>query len=341
MHPPGGIEQKFTMLTPSLAPFILLPFVGGNSSLAQIQTPITQRRRSLVSIELSGALVSTAWLAEHLGENDLRIFDCTVFLDFDPEEGIVIRGGRSEYEEAHIPGAVFLDLYGDLSVQKDGVDLLMPPPKAFSETLSAAGLGDEHRVVLYSAGSVMWATRMWWMLRASGFTNAAVLDGGLQQWKAEGRPTASGQEAYPPTTFTARPDIARWADKATVLAEIGSDAVCTINTLSPEAYSGTGEQTPFERQAYGRQGRIKGSLNVPYADLLTEEGLFAPEEQLRQAFEAAGAFDKQRVICYCGAGISSTIGALALHMLGYDDVAIYDGSMHEWGRDHSLPMDVG
>jgi thiosulfate/3-mercaptopyruvate sulfurtransferase len=92
----------------------------------------------------------------------------------------------------------------------------------------------------------MWATRFWWMLRANGFTNAAVLDGGLQRWKAEGRPTATGEESYPAATFTARSDAARWADKETVLAQIGSSTVCTINSLSQGTHLGIGEQTPFE-----------------------------------------------------------------------------------------------
>ena len=218
---------------------------------------------------------------------------------------------------------------------------MMPSSEVFADVLSAAGLGDDHLVVLYSSDSVMWATRMWWMLRGAGFTNAAVLDGGLGRWKAEGRPTAAGWESYPAATFTPRPDPARWADKEAVLAEIGSAAVCTINSLSQETFLGIREQNPFEREAYFRRGRIKGSLNIPYAQLLTEEGLFAPVDQLRQHFEAVDALNHERIILYCGAGISSTMDALALHLIGYDDVAIYDGSLNEWGRDPSLPMEHG
>jgi len=199
-------------------------------------------------------------------------------------------------------------------------------------------LGDDHQVVLYSSGSVMWATRLWWMLRASGFTNAAVLDGGLQRWKAEGRPTNGGTERYRSATFTARPDTARWADKETVLAEIGSTEVCTINTLSREEHLGAVDQA---EQFYGRKGRIKGSQNVPFSTLLTEEGLFAPVDQLKLAFEEIDALSHERIICYCGGGVSATMDALALHLIGYDNVAVYDGSLSEWGRDHSLPMETG
>ena len=291
--------------------------------------------------KLSSALVSTDWLAQYLGDSDLRIYDCTEFIAYDADEGISVRAGRPEYEEAHIPGAAFVDLFRDLSDPAPDVPyLMMPSPEVFSRVLSAAGLGDEHRVVLYSSDSVMWATRLWWMLRASGFTNAAVLNGGLQKWKDEGRAVARGKESYPAASFTARPDAARWVDKETVLAEIGSDVVCTINALSEEAHLGTGEQMPFEQAAYGRQGRIKGSRNVYYGGLQTE-GLFAPVDQLRHAFEEAGTLGQERIICYCGAGLGATVNALALHLIGYDNVAVYDGGLNEWGWDSSLPMETG
>jgi thiosulfate/3-mercaptopyruvate sulfurtransferase len=130
-------------------------------------------------------------------------------------------------------------------------------------------------------------------------------------------------------------------DKETVLAEIGSSSACTVNALSWETYLGTDEQPPFEQMAYGRKGHIKDSVNVPYASLQTEEGLFAPVDQLKRAFEDAGSLSRERIILYCGAGLGSTVNALALHLIGYDNVAIYDGSLNEWGWDHSLPMETG
>lgn len=294
-----------------------------------------------MSVELSSSLVTTTWLAEHLEESNLRIFDCNVILGYDEATGLPARAAKQEYEETHIPGAAFLDLFNDLSDHSSGVFFMMPSDKVFSQALSEAGLGNGHQVVLYSSGSVMWATRMWWMLRANGFTNAAVLDGGLLKWVAEGRPTKSGQETYPTATFNATPDPDRWVNKGDVLSNIDSAQVCIINTLSHEAYTGTGEQTPFEKLAYGRPGRIKGSLNVPYASLITHEGVFVPVDQIKQAFENIDGLSQERIIGYCGAGISSTMGAMALHLIGYDNVAIYDGSLNEWGHDHSLPMETG
>ena len=289
-----------------------------------------------MSVQRENTLVSTQWLADHLGQENLRIYDCTVFLSVGEDGRYVARAGDGEYEQAHIPGAAFLNLPRDLAEQRDGVPFMMPAPEKFAARVGAAGLGDEHQVVLYSSGSVMWATRLWWMLRSLGFYGAAVLDGGLAQWQAEGRPTSQGRESYSGATFTPRPDPDRWADKTDVLNNIGSSTVCTINALSRENYLGT-----VERSSYGRKGRIAGSLSVPYATLMTAEGLFGDEEQLRAAFAAVGALAKERIICYCGGGISATMDAMALQLLGYENVAIYDGSMSEWAQDDSLPMETG
>ena len=181
----------------------------------------------------------------------------------------------------------------------------------------------------------MWATRFWWMLRACGFDNVAVLDGGFDKWQAEGRPTEGGTRSYAPQqlTLTARP--AAWADKNEVLAAIGDRAVCTINALSPSLHEGT------SKTSYGRKGRIKGSRNVPYASLLKEDGTYRDEEELRSFYAKVGAFEMPRVICYCGGGISATMNALALTRLGHPSVAVYDGSMSEWTHDPDLPMETG
>ena len=289
-----------------------------------------------MSAERENTLVSTEWLAERLGQDNLRIFDCTVFLSVGEDGRYIARAGAEEYEQSHIPGAAFLDLPRDLTEHRDGVPFMMPAPEKFANKAGAAGLGDAHQIVLYSSGSVMWATRMWWMLRSVGFHGAAVLDGGLAQWKAEGRPISHGREYYPQATFTPHPDPDRWADKDDVLNNIGSSNVCTINALSRENYLGT-----VERSSYGRKGRIKGSASVPYSTLMTAEGLFGNKEQLRAAFASIGALEKERIICYCGGGISATMDAMALQLLGYENVAIYDGSMSEWAQDESLPMETG
>jgi thiosulfate/3-mercaptopyruvate sulfurtransferase len=281
-------------------------------------------------------LVSTGWLAEHRTDPDLRIFDVTVHLRPSTSGGPYrIESGRADYEAGHVPGAGFLDLPGELSDTDSPLAFTMPPVEKLARALGAAGVGAGSRVVAYATTSPMWATRLWWMLRACGFDNAAVLDGGLAKWKAEGRPVEAGESRYPPAelTLAARPEL--WADKAAVLAAVGDGAVCTLNALSPSVHRGEGETN------YGRKGHIAGSRNVPYAALLNPDGTWREDAELRALFEAVGALRRPRVICYCGGGISATMDALALTRLGHPAVAVYDGSMSEWSRDPAMPMEVG
>jgi len=280
-------------------------------------------------------LVSTAWLEAHLGDPDLRVFDTTVHLRPASPGPYRIESGRADYEASHVPGAAFLDLAGDLSDPNSPLSFTMPPLERLARALGAAGVGRGSRVVVYTTTTPMWATRLWWMLRASGFDEVAVLDGGFAKWTAEGRSVEAGARAYPPAelSLTARPGA--WADKADVLAAIEDGAVCTINALSPSVHSG---ESPMN---YGRKGHIKGSRNVPYAALLKDDGTYRDDADLRALFDTVGAFERARVICYCGGGISATMDALALTRLGHPSVAVYDGSMSEWSRDPAMPMETG
>jgi thiosulfate/3-mercaptopyruvate sulfurtransferase len=280
-------------------------------------------------------LVSTEWLAAHLDDPELRLFDATVRLVPKVPGPYQIESGRTAYEEAHIPGAGFLDLIADLSDPEATIPFMMPSAERLAARLGAAGIGPNSRVVLYSWPTPMWATRVWWMLRACGFEEAAVLDGGLGKWRAEGRPLEAGTRRYPETTLTLTARPGAWADRHAVLAAIGDGAVCTINALAPASFSGEAASS------YGRKGHITGSVNVPYERLLQPDGSFRPDTELRPLFEAVGALDRPRVICYCGGGISATMDALVLTRLGHRDVAIYDASMWEWANDPSLPMATG
>ena len=246
-----------------------------------------------------------------------------------------IESGRADYEAAHIPGAAFLDLARDLSDPESRLSFTMPSLDRLARALGEAGVRRGARVVAYTTTTPMWATRLWWMLRACGFDEAAVLDGGFAKWTAEGRPVEAGERRYPAAdlALTARPGA--WADKAAVLEAVGDGAVCTINALSPSVHSGESAMN------YGRKGHIKGSRNVPYAALLKPDGTYRDDADLRQLFDAVGALQRARVICYCGGGISATMDALALTRLGHPSVAVYDGSMSEWSRDAELPMETG
>ena len=281
-------------------------------------------------------LVSTEWLAAHLGDADLRLFDATVHLRPASPGPYTVESGRADYEASHIPGAAFLDIARDLSDVSAPLPFTLPDVATLSRGFGAAGIAPGTRVVAYSSTSPMWATRLWWMLRGAGFDAVAVLDGGLAKWRAEGRPVDTGARAYQaagPLPLAPRPGA--WADRDDVLAAIGDGGTCTINALSPSTHAGEGAIN------YGRKGHIKGSRNVPYAALLAEDGTFRPEAELKPLFEAVGALSRPKVICYCGGGISATMDALALTRLGHPSVAVYDGSMSEWSRDPALPMETG
>jgi thiosulfate/3-mercaptopyruvate sulfurtransferase len=280
-------------------------------------------------------LVSSTWLANHLSDETLRIFDVTVHLRPSSPGPYRIESGHADYLAGHIPGAAFLDLPADLSDTNSPLAFTMPAASDLARALGAAGVAPGTRVVVYSSTTPMWATRLWWMLRSCGFDAAAVLDGGLAKWRSEGRAVETGERRYPPAdlSLVARPGA--WADKAEVLAAIGDGEVCTINALSPSVHSG---EAPM---SYGRKGHIAGSRNVPYAALLKDDGTYRGDPELRDLFAAVGALERPRVICYCGGGISATMDALALTRLGHPAVAVYDGSMSEWTRDLALPMETG
>jgi thiosulfate/3-mercaptopyruvate sulfurtransferase len=282
-------------------------------------------------------LVETEWLAAHLHDPGLRVLECTVFLHpADVPGGFRVESGRAKWAEGHIPGAGFVDLQEELSDRTSALRFMMPPAAQFAEAMGRAGVGDGVRVILYDRAVNMWAARVWWMLRAFGFENAAVLNGGFKKWTVEGRPVATDAGAAPGRTFTPRPRPALLTDKAGVLAALGESGACVLNALNEERHRGTGDAP------YGRPGRIRASVNVPAQDLVDPRthAYLAPEA-LRAKFQAAGALDAKRVVTYCGAGIAASSDAFILTLLGRDDVAVYDASLSEWANDPTLPMERG
>jgi thiosulfate/3-mercaptopyruvate sulfurtransferase len=283
------------------------------------------------------ALVSTAWLAAHLGDSVLRVFECTTHLrPAAPDEGVPYHpeAGRAAYDDGHIEGAGFLDLPGELSDPEGATPLTMPTPERFAEVMSRHGVGDGTRVVLYSRTRVMWATRVWWMLRVMGFETASVLDGGLAKWVAEGRPTTTEPARYPRAAFVARPRPELLVDRHRVLAAIDDPAVLLINTLTEDDFRG------LKPSRYGRPGRIPGSRNLPWPGLSDPaDETMIPLEAAARALEPLGAPAAEQIVCYCGGGISATEALFQLHRLGYANLALYDGSMSEWARAPELPIE--
>lgn len=285
-------------------------------------------------MQLPSPLVSTEWLSAHLDDPRLRLFDTSVYMVAQPGGGMRTESGRAQWQQAHIPGADFLDMLSEFSDNSQPAPVMMPTPDRFAALCSRHGLGDDSAVVLYAAQGPAWAARMWWMLRSMGFGNAAVLDGGWEKWQREGRPTSAEHQAYAAATFTPRAQPQRWASKQEVLQAIHNPAVCTINALMPEVYDG-------RMNRFGRPGHIPGSHNVFHAQLMdAASGTFLPADALRQRLDAVGAFPR-RALAYCGSGVTACVDALALTLLGHGDVAVYDGSMAEWAQDPALPLVPG
>ena len=284
------------------------------------------------------ALVETAWLAENLNDPNLRIFDCTTHLKpAKPSSDLPydIVSGRADYDTAHIPGAGFIDLQGELSDNSTSLRFMLPSAEQFAAAVSRHGVGNGYRVVLYCAGGIMWATRLWWMFRAFGFDNAAVLNGGWDKWQAEGRPTSTAPCNYPAATFTPHSRPGLFVDKNYVRARLGDGKTLMINALPPELHAG---KTPSR---YGRAGRVPGSINVPAGRLLDRETkAFVPLADAKDKFTAAGVEPQKEVICYCGGGISATVDLFMLYQLGYENITLYDASMGEWAKDTALPIET-
>lgn len=285
-------------------------------------------------------LMTTAELAAMLDHRDLRVFDCTTYLEYQPEgSGVpyIAVPGRHTFEAGHIPGADFLDLQGEFSVPGIELHFMMPATAQAEAAFGRHGVGAHSLVVLYSIGTPQWATRFWWMLKSLGHDNVAVLDGGLDQWKAEGRALENGPaKGYSPATFIAKPRAGYFIDKHETLKASGDRNAVVFNALNPQLHKG------LEPSRYGRPGHIPGSVNVSAATMLNQETkTFVPLADAAAKFAAQGVTKDKRVVGYCGGGISATIDLLMLHRLGYDNLTLYDASMGEWAKDVSLPIETG
>ena len=249
---------------------------------------------------MGGELTSTEELAQILHEADVRVFDCTTHLDYQPPGSdipYIPVPGLDTFMAAHIPDADFLDIQGEFSDQHTKLRFMMAGTAELEGAFRRHGVSNDSRVVLYSLGSPMWATRFWWMLKSLGFKRASVLDGGFEKWSVEGRPIERGSpRGYPRGTFTATPRSGFFVDKHTVLAARNDPRVVVINALGAQFHKG------LEPSRYGRPGRIPGSVNVPAATLYdpTTKTFANPDDAERQ-FAAQGVTREKQVIAYCGA----------------------------------------
>ena len=265
-------------------------------------------------------LVTTDWLAAHLGDPDLRVVDGSWHM---PQAK---RDPAKEFVEAHLPGAVFFDI-DRIADTSSPLPHMLPSPEVFANAVGALGIGDGDRVVVYDSRNVVSAARVWWTFRVFGHDAVAVLDGGLPKWRAEGRPVSAGAATPTARRFTARfrPELVR--DFAQMDANVTGKREQVVDARSRGRFAGT-EPEP---RAGLRGGHIPGSLNLPYDELYATDGSLRPPTALREAFVAAGVDLARPVVTTCGSGITASVLALALHRVGRADVAVYDGSWTEWG----------
>jgi len=283
------------------------------------------------------ALVTTGWLADHLDDPDLRVFDCSTVLEFTEggKRPYRVLNCKAEHEAGHIPGADYFDLQRDFSLDDSPFGMTLAAPDTVASSFEKAGIDDASRVVLYSRRSLSWATRFWWMLRWLGFDKASVLDGGFEKWAAEGRSLSTEACTYQSghLSIQLRPDL--FVTKDDVLAAIDHPQTCLVNALGRDIFSG-------ENPRYGRPGRIPGSISLPQVELVDPKThAFLPAQVIAKMLKIAGVEGVERHITYCGGGIFATVDAFWLYQLGHDNIAVYENSMSEWGQDKTLPIEVG
>jgi thiosulfate/3-mercaptopyruvate sulfurtransferase len=277
------------------------------------------------------ALVSTDWLADRLDAPDLRIVDGSFYL---PAQK---RDPRKEYDNQHIPGAVFFDI-DEIADTANPLPHMLPPPEKFSARVRRLGLGDGNKIIVYDTTPMMGATRVWWMFRIMGHKDVAVLDGGLPKWIAEGRPVTDDPTPPRERHFTARLDNTLVRSLDDVKALLASRREQIVDARAANRFRG---EAPEPRPGL-RAGHMPGAHNLPYNELIdAKTGTMLPADQLAKRIAAAGIDPSKKVTASCGSGVSACVVALALYLTGAPEAAIYDGSWAEWGGRADTPIVTG
>ena len=275
------------------------------------------------------SLVSTDWLAGHLGEEGLVVLDASAHL---PDAK---RDPRAEFESAHIPGARFLDL-PTLIDPESNVPSAVPTAEQFAARMEALGVNTGDRLVIYDDSAVKTSARAWFIARMHG-AEAAILDGGLGKWRAEGRPVESGMPAVARGSYQASRGLGTVRMKADMLANLGKKREQVVDARGRARFSG--EEGDFRPGV--AEGHIPGSRNLPFGLLLNHDGTFRDDKDLKRAFAEAGVDIDRPVVTTCGSGVTAAVLLFALDRLGARDVALYDGSWSEWGADPGTPKETG
>ena len=275
-------------------------------------------------------LVSTHWLADNLGTSGIVLLDASHHLP------AAARAAAADFAAGHIPGARFLGL-ASLFDPASSVPYAFPTGEQLAERLAQLGVAADDRIILYDDSAIRSAARAWFVLTASGWANVAILDGGLGKWRAEGLPLETGTPTIAPTAPTTSAAPTRVRSKADMLANLASHAEQVLDARSADRVYGTG----IDPVHGGQNGRIPGALNLPFTDVLNPDGTYKTRDELRSAFTAAGIDLAQPITATCGSGVTASVLLFALHLIGVDTAALYDGSWSEWGADPDTPKAQG
>jgi thiosulfate/3-mercaptopyruvate sulfurtransferase len=286
-------------------------------------------------------LVETSWLAEHLQDPDIRIVDMRGYVrtvtDNEATGHQVAHyvGAPEEYQQGHIPGAVYIDWTRDIVNLADKVEAQIATPEQFAEAMQRAGIGDQHLVVVYdSHPASQFATRLWWALYYYGHTRVVVLNGGFPKWVREQRPLVQTVPSFAPAIFTPRVQPQWRATAEEVLASLKQSGVTLVDARD------TGQYTGSIARGDGRRGHIPGALSLPREQLINmADGTFRSDDDLKQVFAQAHVTPDKQIIAYCNGGVAATTVLFSLAMLGYPRLTNYDGSWNEWGSREDLPVE--